>query len=303
MLTEYQILLTSIFEISTEETTIQEMVENPGIIQEYLEKWTPAAISFLVQLVVAVVILLVGRRIIKSIVKIVRKSLERGNAEAGTISFLCSVTKYVLYFFLVMIILSAFGVTTGSVVALLGSAGLTAGLALQGSLSNFAGGVLILVLKPFVVGDYIIDHSGGQEGTVASITIFYTKLHTIDNKEILVPNGVLSNSTITNVSSNATRRVDLMIGVSYEADLSKVKEVLRGVVERQETVLKEEPVDIFVSELADSSVILGVRAWVKNEDYWPTKWQMTEDIKNELDANHIPIPYPQLDIHYHEASK
>ena len=284
-------------EMSTEDTVIQEVVQNPGILQEYLQNAMPGLISFLIQLVIAIVILLIGSKIIKMITKMLRRSLERGSAEAGVISFVCSLTKYVLYFLLIMMILSGFGVTTGSVVALLGSAGFTLGLALQGSLANFAGGVLILILKPFKVGDYIIESAGGNEGTVVGITIFYTKLNTVDNKQILIPNGSLSNTTIVNVSAMENRKLDLRIGVSYEANLAKTKEVLRQVIDAQELILKDEPIDIFVSELGESSVEMGVRVWVKNEDYWTIRWKMTEDIKNALDANEISIPYPQMDVH------
>lgn len=284
-------------EMSTEDTVIQEVVQNPGILQEYLQNAMPGLISFLIQLVIAIVILLIGSKIIKMITKMLRRSLERGSAEAGVISFVCSLTKYVLYFLLIMMILSGFGVTTGSVVALLGSAGFTLGLALQGSLANFAGGVLILILKPFKVGDYIIESAGGNEGTVVGITIFYTKLNTVDNKQILIPNGSLSNTTIVNVSAMENRKLDLRIGVSYEANLAKTKEVLRQVVDANELILKDEPIDIFVSELGESSVEMGVRVWVKNEDYWTIRWKMTEDIKNALDANEISIPYPQMDVH------
>lgn len=283
--------------MSTEDTVIQEVVQNPGILQEYLQNAMPGLISFLIQLVIAIVILLIGSKIIKMITKMLRRSLERGSAEAGVISFVCSLTKYVLYFLLIMMILSGFGVTTGSVVALLGSAGFTLGLALQGSLANFAGGVLILILKPFKVGDYIIESAGGNEGTVVGITIFYTKLSTVDNKQILIPNGSLSNTTIVNVSAMENRKLDLRIGVSYEANLAKTKEVLRQVIDAQELILKDEPIDIFVSELGESSVEMGVRVWVKNEDYWTLRWKMTEDIKNALDANEISIPYPQMDVH------
>ena len=284
-------------EMSTEDTVIQEVVQNPGILQEYLQNAMPGLISFLIQLVIAIVILLIGSKIIKMITKMLRRSLERGSAEAGVISFVCSLTKYVLYFLLIMMILSGFGVTTGSVVALLGSAGFTLGLALQGSLANFAGGVLILILKPFKVGDYIIESAGGNEGTVVGITIFYTKLNTVDNKQILIPNGSLSNTTIVNVSAMENRKLDLRIGVSYEANLAKTKEVLRQVVDANELILKDEPIDIFVSELGESSVEMGVRVWVKNEDYWNVRWTLMEEIKNALDANDINIPYPQMDIH------
>ncbi len=283
-------------QLDTEAQIIQEISDNPGFIRTYLEGMVPSLLSFLVQVIVAILVLLIGSRIIKFLLKLIKKSLDRSRVEAGVASFLCSLVKYSLYFVLAMIILAQFGVTTSSVVAVLGSAGLTLGLALQGSLSNFAGGVLILLLKPFVVGDYIIDGVTGQEGTVSAITIFYTKLLTIDNRMILIPNGTLSNSSITNVSHMEKRRIDLLIGVSYEANLAKTKQVLAGVVQKEEKVLPDEPVDIYVSELADSAVQMGVRVWVKNEDYWPTRWRLTEEIKNALDANEISIPYPQMDV-------
>ena len=283
-------------QLDTEAQLLQEISDNPGVIRTYLEGMVPSLLSFLVQVVVAIIVLLIGSRIIKFLLKLIRKSLDRSKVEAGVVTFLCSLVKYSLYFVLAMIILAQFGVTTSSVVAVLGSAGLTLGLALQGSLSNFAGGVLILLLKPFVVGDYIIDGATGQEGTVSSITIFYTKLLTVDNRMIMIPNGSLSNSSITNVTHMEKRRIDLVIGVSYEADLAKTKQVLTEVVQKEPNRLADEPVDIYVSELADSSVQMGVRIWVKTEDYWPTKWKLTEDIKNALDANDISIPFPQMDI-------
>ena len=283
-------------QLDTEAQLLQEISDNPGAIRTYLEGMVPSLLSFLVQVVVAIIVLLIGSRIIKFLLKLIRKSLDRSKVEAGVVTFLCSLVKYSLYFVLAMIILARFGVTTSSVVAVLGSAGLTLGLALQGSLSNFAGGVLILLLKPFVVGDYIIDGVTGQEGTVSSITIFYTKLLTIDNRLILIPNGTLSNSSITNVTHMEKRRIDLLIGVSYEANLAKTKQVLLDVVKSEDKILPGEPVDVYVSELADSSVQMGVRAWVKTEDYRPIRWKMTEDIKNALDANGISIPYPQMDV-------
>lgn len=280
----------------TEEAAINQVVENPGIVVTYFKNILPDLLSFLMQLIIAIVILLVGLKVINVIVKMLRKTMERGNTEAGVVTFLCSLVRYALYFVLCMIILSQFGVTTGSVVAVLGSAGLTIGLALQGSLQNFAGGVLILLLKPFGVGDYIIDNGSGDEGTVSAITIYYTKLLTIDNRMILIPNGSLSNSSITNVTRMEKRRIDITVGVSYDADLRETKEALGKVIEADPAVLKDEPADIFVSELADSSVNMGIHVWVKTEDYWSAKWRITENVKNTLDSYGISIPYPQLDV-------
>lgn len=276
--------------------TIDQMQKNPSFIKTYLDNMVPSALHFVFQLVIAILILLIGGRLIKSIVRMMEKSLRRGKTEAGVVSFLCSFVRYVLYFVLVMVILAQFGVTTSSVVAVLGSAGLTLGLALQGSLANFAGGVLILLLKPFVVGDYIEERSSGQEGTVSEITIFYTKLLSIDNKMIVIPNGSLSNTTITNFSHMEKRRIDLLISVAYDSDLKKVKQVLQQVAEQEPSVKQDEPIDIYVSKLADSCVEMGFRVWVKNEEYWPVRWRLLETIKGALAENGISIPFPQLDV-------
>lgn len=282
--------------LATASTEVEEFVQNPGVVKTYLDKYTPAVIGFLVQIIVAIIVLLVGIKIIKSVVKVIKKGFDRSHIDDGVGTFLTSLIKYALYFILVMAILSSFGIATGSIVAVLGSAGLTIGMALQGSLSNFAGGVLILLLKPFVLGDYIIDDTTGEEGTVSNISIFYTKLKTIDNKVVLIPNGKLSDSCITNVSMMEKRRIDIYVTVSYSADLQKTKNVLNNVAISQVLRLEGEPIDIFVSELKDSAVEMGIRVWAKNEDYWTLKWKMTEDIKNALDANHIEIPFPQLDV-------
>ena len=282
--------------LATASTEVEEFVQNPGVVKTYLDKYTPAVIGFLVQIIVAIIVLLVGIKIIKSVVKVIKKGFDRSHIDDGVGTFLTSLIKYALYFILVMAILSSFGIATGSVVAVLGSAGLTIGMALQGSLSNFAGGVLILLLKPFVLGDYIIDDTTGEEGTVSNISIFYTRLKTIDNKVVLIPNGKLSDSCITNVSMMEKRRIDIYVTVSYSADLQKTKNVLNNVAISQVLRLEGEPIDIFVSELKDSAVEMGIRVWAKNEDYRTLKWKMTEDIKNALDANHIEIPFPQLDV-------
>lgn len=290
-------------QLSTESEVLGEVAKNPGIIRTYLEGLVPSLLGFLVQVLVAILILIVGSRIIKTLVKMVRRFLERGRLEAGVVTFLTSFTKYALYFVLAMILLSQFGVTTSSVIAVLGSAGLTMGLALQGSLSNFAGGVLILLLKPFIVGDYILDNASSEEGTVKEITIFYTKLLTIDNKMIMIPNGSLSNSSITNYSHMEKRRVDLVIGVAYEANLAEVRKVIAETIQKEPGVLQEEKTDIFVNELNDSSVDIGVHVWVKTEDYWPVRWSLLEHIKTALDENGISIPFPQMDVSIRNAGE
>ena len=270
--------------------------EELGLLEKYIEDSFPKLLDFAIDVILAIVVFVVGARVIKWLVKIIRNSMARANVEQGVLTFISSLCKYVLYFILILIILSQFGVTASSVIAVLGSAGLTVGLALQGSLSNFAGGVLILLLKPFVVGDYIIENSDGQEGTVSEITIFYTKLLTPDNKAIMLPNGTLSNSSIVNVTAMKNRRLDLRFGVAYDSDIQKVKEILERVAIGDEAILKDEPTDVFVSELMDSYVEMGVRGWVKRDDYWTAKWRITENVKLEFDKAGISIPFPQMEI-------
>lgn len=275
---------------------LQEVAKNPGIVGTWLQGLIPDLLNFAFQVVVAIIIYIVGSKIINLILKMFRKSMERRDVDTGVRQFVLPLIKYALYLVLIFIIMGLFGIATTSAVAVLGSAGVAVGLALQGSLSNFAGGVLILLLKPFRVGDYIIEHSGEKEGTVTEISIFYTKLLTIDNKVVMVPNGTLSNSSITNVSTMEKRRVDLVVGIAYEADIRTAKEVLYSVAEAEEARLPEEEILVFVDELGDSSVNMGVRIWVKTEDYWSARWRLTENIKYALDSHNISIPYPQMDV-------
>ena len=198
---------------------------------------------------------------------------------------------------LVMMLAASFGLDAASVVAVLGSAGVAIGLAVQGSLSNLAGGVLLLALKPFKVGDYIVESYSGKEGTVTEIQIFYTKLLTPDNQTIILPNGNLANNSLVNVTTQQERRMDITVGISYKADLKRAKEVLLGVLTEDEAVLKDKDMLVFVSELGSSSVDLGIRCWFRQEDFWKGKWRVTENCKLKLDENGIEIPYNQLDVH------
>ena len=284
--------------LATDTTAITNAVEETkkGFLENYVEGALPQVLDFAIDVILAVVVFWIGSKVVKWLVKILRNAMERTDAEQGVVTFVSSLCKYALYFVLILMILSHFGVTASSVIAVLGSAGLTLGLALQGSLSNFAGGVLILLLKPFVVGDYIIENQNKQEGTVAEITIFYTKLLTIDNKAIMIPNGALSNTSITNVTAMNKRRLDLRFGVAYDSDIAKVKEILQKVVLGDEAVLKDEDKNVFVSELLDSSISMGARCWVKSEDYWTAKWRMTENVKLAFDEAGITIPFPQMEV-------
>jgi len=254
-------------------------------------------LAFAINVLIALVILFVGNKLIKYIVKLFYKITEKANLDAGVKKFLASIVRVALYAVLVVIIADRFGIDTTSFIAVLGSAGLAVGLALQGSLSNFAGGVLILVLRPFRVGDYIIDNSTGREGTVEEVSLFCTKLVTPDNKAITIPNGSLSNSAITNVSVKGTRRLDLVVGIGYSADLKLAKKLILEVISKREKVLKDQDVTVFVDNLGASSVDIGFRCWVNCADYWTEKWEITEAVKEAFDANGVEIPFNQLDVH------
>lgn len=275
---------------------LQEVKENPGIISAWLEDLLPDVLGFAVQVVVAFVVYLIANRLIHLVLKIVRRSMEKANVDEGVKQFVLPVIKYALYFILIFIIMGLFGIATTSAVAVLGSAGVAVGLALQGSLSNFAGGVLILILKPFKVGDYIVEHSHGNEGTVTEISIFYTTLTTADNRIIVIPNGSLSNSSLTNVSRLDKRRIDLVVGIGYEADIKAAKDVFYSVAEQESARLPEEEILVYVDNLGTSSVDLGLRIWVNAADYWAAKWRLTENIKLALDEHEISIPYQQIDV-------
>lgn len=268
-----------------------------GLIQTYIQELPDKALRFGVRVLLALVFLLIGIQVIKLVRRIVRRSLKKNNADLGVVQFLDSFIKVVLYVLLLFMIASGFGLDAASVVALLGSAGVAIGLAIQGSLSNFAGGVLILLLKPFRVDDYIKMDNDGHEGTVKEIQLFYTKLVTPDNHVVIIPNGSLANSGIMNISTLGERKMDIPVTISYDADIRRAKEILLNILLNDEAVLKDKDRRVFVQELADSGVKLVVRCWAGNENYWECKWRITEQIKYALDDAGIAIPYPRMDVH------
>lgn len=269
-------------------------------LTKYISDKIPELIDFAIGVVLALLVFWIGTKIIKWIRKIIRISMEKGNVDKGVRQFVDSLVKFLLYAILIFSIGSKFGLDTTSVAAALASCGVAIGLALQGSLSNFAGGVLILVLKPFVVGDYIVEDNKGREGTVKEIQLFYTKLLTVDNKTVIIPNGTLANTSLTNVTAQDRRRLDLSVGISYDADLKKAKELIEGLFRADEDILEEEGIHVFVDNLGDSSVVIGARGWVEKDAYWTTKWRLTENIKLTLDENGIEIPFNQVVVHVKE---
>ena len=294
-------LMSIMAEAKTDATTLDQAAENvEEKVDLLMEAWNavwPGLLAFGKRLLVAILIFIVGRIVIKSLLKISKRFFERINMETSVSKFLVSVLRILLYIVLIIMVCSHMGIATSSFIAILGSAGLAVGLALQGSLTNFAGGILILLVKPFKVGDYIIYGGTGEEGTVSKIDIFYTNIITGDNRKIVIPNGSVANSTLVNVTAYDKRRVDLEIGISYAADISQAKEVIKKVASECDTVLKNEEIFVFVSNLDASQVTMGLRVWCKTEDYWQTKFDLTEQIKNVLDDNNIEIPFNQLQIH------
>lgn len=273
------------------------IAKDSGALNELLTELPEKALRLGIRILLAAVAFIIGVQIIKILRRILKKSLRRAHAEVGVVQFLDSLAKVLLYVLLIFLIASGFGLDAASIVALLGSVGVAIGLALQGSLANFAGGVLILLLKPFKVGDYIKEDAKGNEGTVSEIQLFYTKLQTPDNRIIILPNGTLANTSMTNVTEAPVRRLDLMVGIAYDSDIKRAKEVLTEMLKKDEAVLKDREMTVFVDQLADSSINLGIRFWVDKENYWPAKWRLTEETKYALDGAGITIPFPQLDVH------
>lgn len=269
----------------------------PEEIKMFLDTLPGKVLDLGTRILLAVVFFFIGVQVIKIVRKIVVKSMKHANAETGAVQFVESFVKAALYVLLVFMLASHFGVDAASIVALLGSAGVAIGLAVQGSLSNLAGGVLILVLKPFKVGDYIIEGVTNKEGTVSEIQIFYTKLVTPDNKVIVLPNGNLANNSLVNVTAANCRRLDISVGIAYDADIKKAKAALEQVLQNDPKVMKNKDMFVVVDELADSCIKLLVRCWFLNDDYWEGKWRITEECKYALDEAGIEIPYQQLDVH------
>ena len=249
--------------------------------KEMFERYVPVVCDYLLRIALVLVIFFVGRKLIKNIVSLCDQALKRHGMEVTVRRFFCNVINALGYICMLGILLQTVGLTATSLTALVASAGVAVGLALQGSLSNFAGGVLILLMKPFVIGDYIVQ--GNTEGTVKEIGLVYTELITADNRLIVIPNGTLIDSSIVNVTATGKRRLELSVGIGYKSDLKKAKEVLIRLGENDPARDLENPVNVFVSELAESSVNLGLHVWVSSSEYWNAKWRLTENIKMAFD--------------------
>ncbi|ATX80993.1 small conductance mechanosensitive channel [Mariprofundus ferrinatatus] len=248
-----------------------------------------------INIALALAIFVVGRRVAKILLSVVDKMLRKADLDPILVNFVHSILNALLLLVIIIASLDQLGVDTTSFIALIGAAGLAVGLALQGSLQNFAAGVLLIVFRPFKVGDFV--EAAGTSGVIEVIGIFTTTMKTGDNREIIIPNGSIYNGTITNYSARPTRRVDMVFGIGYGDDIRKAKEIMQGIIDADERILKEPAPLIAVGALADSSVNFNVRPWVNSGDYWPVYFDLNEKIKLAFDENGISIPYPQMDLH------
>jgi small conductance mechanosensitive channel len=260
----------------------------------------PMLIATLIKFIIAIVIFIVGKFVAKLISSATKKVLTHKKFDDTVISFVASLVYGLVVIVAFIAAISHLGFNTTSLVAIVGAAGLAIGLALQGSLSNFASGILLISLKPFKAGDFV--EIAGTAGVVEEVHVFSTQLRTGDNKTVIIPNGGITNGNIVNYSAKPTRRIDLVIGVGYSADLKQTKQILNDVVSSHDLVLKEPAITIGVSELADSSVNFIVRPWVKTSDYWPVHFDLLEAIKIALDDAGIEIPFPQLSVHVNQEN-
>lgn len=266
-------------------------------IWETLSLWEA---SYGTMVIGALAILVIGRIVVGILTKVIARLMTKGHVDETLTRFVVNLARIALMIFVVLAALNTLGVETTSFIAIIGAAGLAIGFALQGSLSNFASGVMLIIFHPFKVGDYV--EAGGTSGSVEAINIFNTILKTPDNKMVIIPNSNITGGNITNNSANEQRRIDMVFGIGYDDNLKKAKQILERLISEDSRILKDPSPVVAVSELADSSVNFVVRPWVKTGDYWAVYWDFTEKVKLTFDTEGISIPYPQQDVHIHQAS-
>lgn len=274
-----------------------EQIPDPNAIEAYFSEKIPELARFGIKLLIALLFYWVGTKVIKWICRIFKTFLERKDVDASAIRFLTNFVKAGMYFLLIVSVAMQLGLKEASVVAVIGSMGVGLSLAMQGGMANLAGGMLILVLKPFSLGDYIIESKDKNEGTVKKIDMFYTTISTVDNRMVVIPNAQLTNNSIVNVTAQSKRQLEIKVGISYDDDIRKAKEIIETLLRAQPYVMNDQDMSIFVDELGESSVVIGFRAWVPTDKYWKTKWEMNEKIKVAFDEARIKIPFRQLELH------
>jgi len=276
---------------------------NIDAISKYLDQQLPAVGKFFLGVILAIIAYYIGSNLIKWVCGVFKKHLAKTSAPIEAITFIISFAKAVLYILLVFTIAMQLGVKESSVAALLASGGVALGLALQGGLSNLAAGVIILFMKPFVAGDYIIESSGGNEGTVKKIELYYTTLTTFDNRMVMIPNSLLANSMVTNVTAMNERRLEIIVDVSYETDLRRAKDILLLLLKQDADILSDMEMNIFVDSLDQNAVRVGFRAWVATDNYMNAKWRLNEKIKLSFEQAGIEIYHNRLDINIRQDVK
>lgn len=286
-------------EVESVSDNIEQLSKDVSKLSQIGSDLIDKAVAFGIDIIIAVIIFVIGKFIIKFILKFVDRIFAKSSADEGVAKFIHSVLKVALYIILAITICGQIGIETTSFAAIVASGGLAIGLAFEGSLSNFAGGVMILIMKPFTVGDYI--ESNGVEGTVYKIDIFYTSLKTVDNKSVKLPNGTLSNSILTNYSMNEKRRVDVEVGIGYDDNIELARKELERVMNIYSNIMRDEANAVVVKNLADSAIIMEVRVWVPTEYYWDCKFYLNENIRVSFDKAGISIPFNQLDVNVHNV--
>ena len=276
---------------------VKEATDQVSIVGQYIQKLTDWCMSKLGSIVVAVIFMVVCFKLVKLLLRILRKSFERSKLDPSVAGFFISAVKIVLNVLIVLTAASIVGFQITSFITILGTAGVTLGLALQGSLSNLAGGLLILILKPFRVGDYIVENNTHCEGTVVSIDIFYTRLITFDNKSVVIPNGNISNTSLVNVTEHDMRRVDIPFSVAYDSDMEKVKRVNIETIKDVDGYLPDEQILFYIDEFADSGINMYVKFYATIEKFFDAKWDAMWKLKKAFDENDIEIPFNQMDVH------
>lgn len=280
----------------TVEEAAKNMEDSAGIVRKTLDDIIGWLISKSGSVLVAILFIIIGLRLVSVFMKILRRSFERSKMESSVAGFLLSIIRVLCYTLVFITAAAIVGFEVTSFVTILGTASLAIGLALQGALSNLAGGVLILLLKPFELGDYIIENNKNNEGTVISIDIFYTRLRTHDNKVVVIPNGILADNSLVNLTNETKRKVEIKIAIAYNSDIKRVKEIVYGLLNEDGRILDEESKDVFIDSFDDSGMTLGIRAWVRTEDYWSTTWDLREKVKTAFDEGQIEIPYNRLEV-------
>ena len=295
------LILIRAFTETPETPTIDPSDLTPGALQQLLQSITPSLTKLVFNIVISIIIFFIGKKLIGFLLKLLDKFLAKTSIDVGVAKFLSSAARTCMYAILIFMIVGQLGVNTASIVTVMGAAGLAISMSLQGSLANVAGGILILLMKPFRVGDYVMTSFG--DGTVQAIGLVYTTITTVDNRVLTIPNGTLANSAVTDASMMPERRLDISVGISYDSDIRKAKEIMEEVYRSCPAVIVDKGINVHVSSLGDSAVVIEAFGWVPGSEFLSSKWYVTEEIKLRFDEGGIKIPYPQMDVHLDTVEK